>query len=196
MIKKVLAAAVLILLIGILIINVTSESNDDKGINEIDVTGNTDVEGAAIFSPSKSGLEVGQKAPNFKLETLSGKTINLSDLQGKKVFLNFWATWCPPCKKEMPEMQKFYEEHLDEVAILAVNVTGQENSLKAVKEFIKKSKYTYPILLDTELDVSNNYSAITIPTTYFIGTDGLIQQPRKIGPMTHDFMKEMLKKLE
>lgn len=86
MIKKGLAIALLLLLIVFLIINVTGNSNDNKKINEIDVTGNTDVEGVAIYSPSESGLKVGQKAPNFELETIAGETIKLSDLQGKKVF--------------------------------------------------------------------------------------------------------------
>lgn len=174
----------------------TSYSKDNKKANIIDVTGNTDAEGVTIYSPSDSGLEVGQKALDFELETMSGKTIKLSDLQGKKVFLNFWATWCPPCKKEMPEMQKFYKKHSDEVEILAVNVDGQEHSLKTVRKFINKYNYTYPIALDKELSVSSEYSAISIPTTYFIGTDGVIQLPRKVGPMTREFMEEMLKKLE
>ncbi|ASN05614.1 TlpA family protein disulfide reductase [Virgibacillus necropolis] len=195
MIKKVLAGATLMLLTGLLIINITGNSEKNTGKNEIDVTGDTSVEGVAISSSTKSGLEVGMQAPNFELETLSGETVKLSDLQGKKVFINFWATWCPPCKKEMPEMQKFYEQHSDEVEILAVNVTGQENSLKAVRDFSDNFKYTYPILLDKELKVTEEYMAFGLPTTYFIGTDGVVQQPRKIGPMTFDFMKEMLEKL-
>lgn len=93
-------------------------------------------------------------------------------------------------------MQKFYEQRADEVEILAVNVTGQESSLKTVNKFMDKYNYTYPIALDKELTVSDEYSIITIPTTYFIGTDGIIQQPKKIGPMTEEFMGEMLKKLE
>lgn len=196
MMKKVLALALLMVLIVFLIINVTGNSKGNTETNEIDVTGNTDVAGAAIFSPSDSGLKVGQKAPDFELETLSGETIKLSDLQGKKVFLNFWATWCPPCKKEMPEMQKFYEQHSDEVEILAVNVTGQEQSLKAVRAFMEDYNFTYPIGLDKELTVTNKYMVIAYPTTFFIGTDGVIQQKKKVGPMTNYFMKEMLKKLD
>lgn len=196
MIKKVLATAVLMLLIVLLIINVTGESNDDEVTNVVDVTGNTNVEGVAISSPGKSGLEVGDQAPDFELTTLSGETVRLSELRGKKVFINFWATWCPPCKKEMPEMQEFYEKHSDEVEILAINATGQENSIKSVRKFINDYNYTYPILLDKKLKVVENYMAYGLPTTYFIGTDGVVQQPRKVGPMTYDFMEEMLKKLQ
>lgn len=192
MIKKLLAAFILVLLVGILIINVTRISDDDEGRNEVNVTGNTDVEGAAIVSSSKSGLEVGQKAPNFELQTLSGETIKLSDLKGKKVFINFWATWCAPCKEEMPEMQKFYDNHSDELEILAVNVESNPNT---ARKFMKKRNYSYPILLDTNSKVIQLYNISPIPTTYFVGTDGVIQQPRKLGPMTYDFMEEMLNKL-
>lgn len=196
MIKNVLAVAVLALLIGMLIININDEPDDDESGNVIDVTGDTNVEGAAIVSPGGSGLEIGEQAPSFKLETLSGETVKLSELRGKKVFLNFWATWCPPCKKEMPEMQKFHEAHPDDLVILAVNATGQENSVKTVRKFISEYNYNYPILLDKNLDVLKVYSIITIPTTYFIGTDGVIQQSKKMGPMTQVFMEEMLKKLD
>ncbi|ASK63434.1 cytochrome C biogenesis protein [Virgibacillus phasianinus] len=192
MIKKVLAAAILIILVVLLIINVTNKPNNDTGSNEVDVTGNTNVDGAAIVSPSDSGLEVGKKAPDFELETLSGETIKLSDLQGKKVFINFWASWCPPCKKEMPELQEFYKQHSDEIEVLAIT---SENNLKDVREYIDHNSYSFPVLLDKESQVTSNYGVITIPTTYFVGTDGVIQQPKKIGPMTHDFMVEMLEKL-
>lgn len=194
MIKKVTAIAGLLLLISILIINITAKPQSDD--NVINVTGNTDAKGVMITPPGDSGLDVGQIAPEIKLETLSGETVRLSDLKGKKVFINFWATWCPPCKKEMPEMQKFYEEYSDEVEILAVNATGQEKGIKTVEDFIESGNYTYPILLDKKLKVTEDYKAFALPTTYFIGTNGVIQQPRKVGPMTYDFMVEMSEKLK
>ncbi|WP_430785751.1 TlpA family protein disulfide reductase [Virgibacillus flavescens] len=194
MIKKIIALAGILLLVSIVIINIIDKPQADN--NVIDVTGNTEAKGGMITAPGDSGLDVGQLAPEIKLETLSGETIQLSDLKGKKVFINFWATWCPPCKKEMPDMQKFYEEYSDEVEILAVNATGQEKGIKTVKEFIDNDTYTYPILLDKELNVTEDYQAFALPTTYFIGTDGVIQQPRKVGPMTYDFMVEMTEKLK
>src|SRR5690625_5188421 len=71
------------------------------------------------------GLEKGNLAPDFELETIEGETVKLSDYRGEKVMLNFWATWCPPCRAEMPDMQKFHENH-DEGVILAVNLTETE----------------------------------------------------------------------
>ncbi|MEW9676159.1 redoxin domain-containing protein [Lentibacillus sp. L22] len=200
--KQILGIAVIALLAGILIFNFTQRDNDQskEDKNEKTVTVNDDMEtedGAAIVSPdSTSNLEPGSMAPDIELETLEGQAIKLSDLKGKKVFLNFWATWCPPCKEEMPDLQKFYDEHKDDVEIVAVNLTGTENKESDVPKFIDKYDYTFPIYLDKDLSASNTYTTIGIPTTYFIGTDGKIQQPAKSGPMTYDFMNDMLQSLK
>ncbi|SDI57027.1 peroxiredoxin family protein [Natribacillus halophilus] len=76
------------------------------------------------------GLEEGEIAPDFELKTLDGETMRLSDYRGERVMLNFWATWCPPCRAEMPDMQKLYDE--EDVVILAVNMTETENNLEEV----------------------------------------------------------------
>ncbi|WP_188455607.1 redoxin domain-containing protein [Virgibacillus oceani] len=199
MAKRILGIAVIVVLAGAVIINLidlnkekSAEEEESKSVN---VSGDTGAEGAAIVPPGKSGIEPGNLAPDFELETLAGDTVKLSDLQGKKVILNFWATWCPPCKVEMPEMQRFYEEYKDEVEILAVNLTGSEKNEKNVSSFIEQYDYTYPILLDKDSEVSDAYEIAPIPTTYFIGTNGKIQQPRKVGPMTYDYMVEMMHSL-
>ncbi|MFZ3577725.1 redoxin domain-containing protein [Virgibacillus sp. DJP39] len=191
MIKKAIATGILMLLVGLLIINVIN-TNGSSIQKETDVTNSANNGGTAIYSPVESGLEIGQQAPDFELETLAGDKVKLSDLRGKKVFLNFWATWCPPCKEEMPEMQNFYETHSDEVEILAVNVTGEETSVNVVRDFIDKYNYTYPILLDKKSNVFETYVKINvIPTTYFIGKNGIIQG-KKVGPMTYNYMEDML----
>ncbi len=201
MYKRIISVVVLIVLVGIVVLSVVKDNEEDQsknGPDEYDVSGDTDAEGATITSPSDDddGIEVGDMASDFELETLAGEKLKLSDLKGKKVILNFWATWCPPCKVEMPEMQKFYDEHSDEVEIVAVNLTGTETGDKKVQDYIDKYKYTYPIPLDKDSKVSNTYMAITIPTTYFIGTDGKVQQPKHVGPMNYGFMEEMLDKLD
>src|SRR5690625_1361660 len=86
------------------------------------------------------GLEVGNLAPDFELETLEGETVKLSDLKGQKVFLNFWASWCGPCRSEMPDMQKFHEDR-DDVTILAVNVNDRPEN---VDEFLEEYGITFP----------------------------------------------------
>lgn len=123
---------------------------------------------------------------DFELLDLEGNRVRLSDYSDKIVFLNFWATWCPPCKAEMPYMQEIHEEYKD-VAILAVNSTSTElrggtdskKAKKKVAEFIKQEGYTFPVLLDADDDVIENYSGIFpiagIPTTFIIDKKGTIR---------------------
>lgn len=131
------------------------------------------------------GLGIGLQAPDFELETLEGKTVKLSELQGKKVMLNFWATWCPPCKAEMPFMEKFYQEAGDEIEIIAINIDTKND----VAGFAKEMGVTFPILLDKDEQVMKTYQILSIPTTYFIDQDGLIQH-KFIGAMSPEKMRE------
>jgi peroxiredoxin len=146
---------------------------------------------------ANSGLEIGKEAPDFELQTTDGKKMKLSDLKGKKVILNFWATWCPPCKKEMPDLQAFYEKNKQDVVLLAVNYTVSERTSgqEKVRTFAAENGLTFPILYDTTSAVSNTYKIITIPTSYFIDTKGVIRQ-KHIGPMTEAFMQKTVKGLK
>lgn len=117
------------------------------------------------------GLRIGMKAPDFELKNLEGDTVKLSDYTGKKVILNFWATWCPPCKAEIPDFQRYYTEAGDEVQILAVNIDPQND----VKKFVTDTKVTFPVLLDEKDSVNRLYKILTIPTTYFIDEEGIVR---------------------
>lgn len=184
--------AVLVVITGMNIYNETSSNNTEGGTH--DVSGDPNQEGAYIVS-DHDRLEVGDEAPNFELVTLEGEKVQLADLQGKKVFLNFWATWCPPCKEEMPEMQEFYDDYQEEVEVVALNATGTERKEEDVSDFIDEYGYTYPVLLDETGDVTETYKVFSMPTTYFIGTDGTIQKQTHIGPMDYDFMVETMEEL-
>lgn len=119
------------------------------------------------------GLEIGNLAPDFTLETLSGDEMKLSDLRGKKVMVNFWATWCPPCREEIPEMQKFYEE--TDIEILAINLTETEPNIGKIEDFVDEYDMTFPVLLDSELTVADTYQIQPIPTSFMVDTNGIIQ---------------------
>ncbi len=109
---------------------------------------------------------------NFKLENIEGIEKELTDYRGKVVFLNFWATWCGPCRYEMPSMEKLYKEFKDDgLEILAINL-GE--SAPDVGEFMEEYKLSFPALLDTDRSVSLKYGVRSIPTTYLIGRDGNI----------------------
>jgi peroxiredoxin len=142
------------------------------------------------------GVQEGNQAPDFELKTIEGKIMRLSDMAGKKVILNFWATWCPPCKAEMPHMQEFYEEQDGNgVEILAVNLTTAERNQDNITPFVKEYGLTFPILLDTKGEIGEIYQAITIPTSYIIDSTGVIQK-RIVGPMDKDMMKELIKSVK
>jgi peroxiredoxin len=138
------------------------------------------------------GIQEGEKAPDFQLQTLSGKDIKLSDMAGKKVILNFWATWCPPCKAEMPHIQEFYQEQKkNNVVVLSVNETTAEKDPNNVGTFINDYGLTFPVLLDGSGAVGQTYQAFTIPTSYIIDTKGIIQK-KIVGPMDKEMMTELI----
>lgn len=119
------------------------------------------------------GLEKGKQAPDFELNTLDGETVKLSDFRGERVLLNFWATWCPPCRAEMPDMQKFYEDK--DVVILAVDALETERTIDNVHEFAEEFGVTFDILLDENSKALTIYDVISFPTTYMIDSNGIIQ---------------------
>lgn len=129
-------------------------------------------------SGQAQGPEIGKLAPDFELSSLDGQVVSLSDFRGKPVFLNFWATWCGPCRFEMPFIQKMYEGLSSEgLVVLAVNV--QENPTR-VKEFVESFGLTFPVLLATNSEVPLAYNIRGIPATFFIDENGIIQDI-KIG---------------
>jgi thiol-disulfide isomerase/thioredoxin len=142
-----------------------------------------------------TGIKPGNKAPDFELDTLSNGKMSLSEQKGKVVFINIWASWCPPCRAEMPEMESFYKEYGGKRAeILAVNLTDSD-SRDAAQNFTSENKLTFPILLDSSGKVGSVYQAVTIPTTYIINYDGIIVN-KHIGPMDFSTMEKYLKEAE
>ncbi|MFY3793047.1 TlpA family protein disulfide reductase [Ureibacillus sp. MALMAid1270] len=132
-----------------------------------------------------------EEAPDFELQTLSGETVRLSDYRGKKVILNFWATWCPPCKAEMPHMQNFYEEHGDEIEVIAVNLTSRDNGMEGVEKFARDYGLTFKIPLDVDGVYGEQYEIMSIPTTYVLDENGQIFQ-KIIGPMDQNTLESYL----
>ena len=130
---------------------------------------------------------------DFTLEDLNGNKVTLSQLKGKKVFLNFWATWCPPCKAEMPDIEKLYQETKDsDLVILAVNAGDDK---KTVQDFIAKNNYNFSVLLDSDGEVSQLYQVTGIPTSYFIDTEGYLDDGTS-GVIPLESMKKYINKLK
>lgn len=148
---------------------------------------NSESSNSNTSSPQINPNAFNLKVTDFKLKDLNGKEVSLSDLRGKKVFLNFWASWCPPCKAEMPDIERLYEETKDsDLVILAVNLGEDKDT---VKSFIDKNNYKFRILLDSDQTVAEQYSITSIPTSFFIDKNGIIVS-KKIGAMTYEEMKD------
>lgn len=140
-------------------------------------------------------------ALDFTLTDQYGKTHTLSDYKGKTVFLNFWATWCPPCRAEMPEIQNLYENYQssgdDSVVILGVAGPGMgsEKSVDGIKDFLKKNGYTYPVVMDDTGNVFMEYGVYSYPTTFMINKDGNVFGYAS-GQLSEDVMKNIIKQTQ
>lgn len=149
------------------------------------------------------GLTAGPTAPsckaphgkaqlNLKLKDMNGATVNLADFKGKVILLNFWATWCGPCKVEIPEFVRAYEAHKDKgFVVLGVSIDDTPDQLK---EFAKEFKISYPMLLNQE-SVEQAYGPIYgVPISFFIGRDGLICR-KQMGEVKKEMLEQELRSL-
>jgi thiol-disulfide isomerase/thioredoxin len=161
------------------------------------------VVGILIFIGSSKSLNkvevraaVGFTAPDFTLKDQKGNNVKLSSFRGKAVFINFWATWCGFCKMEMPSIEKVYEKRKDEIIILAINWTSTEKepgkqSADIVKDFIRLTGYTFPVLLDVDGKIAEDYLVRGIPVNFFIDKNGIITA-KHIGAMTEDMINDYI----
>lgn len=135
-------------------------------------------------------IDIGNEAPNFTLNNLSGETVSLEDYRGKTVLINFWGTECPFCVKEMPDLNNLYINHMNEdFEVLAINVGESE---KKVKKFLNDEDYQFTILLDDKADIAVKYMVTGIPMSIMIDEEGIIRVV-KVGLMSYDTMEEMFK---
>jgi thiol-disulfide isomerase/thioredoxin len=130
-----------------------------------------DVENAQEKPRPTMGLQAGQIPPSLALETLSGELFSEAELEGKKVVINFWATWCGPCRMEMPDMVRVAEEYKEDLVVLAVNVAEDESE---VESFVQEFEMDFPVLLDRTGELTSQFQVLAIPTTYFLNSDGTI----------------------
>jgi len=122
-------------------------------------------------------------APDLLLQNLSGQEISFRDFQGQAIILNFWATWCPPCKAEMPDLQKVYLQFQGRgLVVIGINRTDQEN-YSEVPDFIQANEITFPVLLDPTGEIAKKYNVSALPTTFFIQPDGIINKVIIGGPL-------------
>ena len=153
-----------------------------------------------VTASLKEEPKVGSLAPDFELKDIAtGEMVKLSSLRGRPVWINFWATWCPPCREEMPEMEKIYSEYKDRnLAILGVDVQESE---QAVKEFTRSLELTWTFMIDPNGAITDRYFVGGLPSHYFVDREGVIQAvhvggltnmsgTRKIDP--RDYLKKIV----
>lgn len=146
--------------------------------------------GATSFTMTEAPF-VGHLAPDFTLTSLDGETVTLSDYIGRPVVLNYWATWCPPCRIEMPHLQQASEQYGGRVTFLGIN---QAEGEQLIRDFRDEYDLTYPLLLDPNLTAHNLYSAINLPTTVFIDADGVVREVI-VGAVNTAVLQDRLERL-
>lgn len=124
-------------------------------------------------APPAPTVRVGSVAPDFTLKTFSGEEITLTDLRGKVVVINFWATWCPPCREEMPSMERLYQRMQGKpFEMLAINV--EEDARQVLGTFLQKTPHSFPIPLDTNRQAQELYRVYRFPETFIADPNGIV----------------------
>lgn len=145
--------------------------------------------GIKLGAASGAAPKIGEVAPEFTLLDVNGKPTGLSDFRGKTVVMNFWATWCPPCRKEFPELVKLHDRNVDR-GLVVLGVDLQE-SPDIVRNFLNEFGANYPVVIDTKGDVASQYRLLGLPTTYFIDGEGVIRA-QHVGLLTEDILTKKL----
>lgn len=141
-------------------------------INVID-TGPLDTVSDEVSVTDAQTDSVDYTAPNFTVADIDGNAVSLTDYFGKPIVLNFWASWCPPCKSEMPHFDSAAAEYNGEITFLMVNMTdGSRETVEVAAAYIAEQGYTFPVLYDIDTDAAMTYSVYSLPTTYFIDSAG------------------------
>jgi len=148
---------------------------------------------AAVIAEAVQKPEVGYLAPHFSLTGLDNQVYKVEGKRNKPVILNFWASWCGPCRLEAPDLQKLYEKYKDEIDVYGINVTSND-SPEAASAFVQTYKLTFPIPMDVAGTVSNRYLIQAFPTTYVVDTQGVVRK-KIIGMIDAGTLELELRKL-
>lgn len=142
-----------------------------------------------------SAPQAGFSAPDFTLKTPAGESYTLSELKGKAVLVNLWATWCPPCRAEMPAIQEIYNEYKAQgFIVLAINMTAQDNPLE-IAPFLNKYNLNFPVLLDETGETGKAYQLRSLPSSFFIDRAGIISEVVIGGPMAEALLRTRVEEI-
>ena len=184
------ASVLALLLVFAVAILIANGPGPAKPIYEPPPPGATDV--PVISSVSQSGAPTkGSVPPNFEwTDPVTKQTVSLASLKGKSVWINFWGTWCPPCRAEMPAMEKVYSKHKDDLVILGVSMAPRDYP-GLVSDFLKENRYSWTFIHDDDQALAMRYQAGSIPMSYFIGPDGIIKAV-SMGAIPENLMEDFI----
>lgn len=153
---------------------------------------------AFMMTGAATGTEEAQPAPNFTLKSLDGRDVTLDEFRGKYLLINFWATWCGPCKIEMPSLEALYQKFKDD-GLALIGISNDMFGARVVKPYVEASKISFPVLLDQRLTVSYKFGVVNLPTTFLVNPKGeiigILHGPEDWGkPATLRYFENLLKK--
>ena len=150
----------------------------------------TQMQDLHLFVPQK-----GFQAPDFTLSGIQGEPFTLSEFKGQSVLVNFWASWCPPCRAEMPAMERVYQDYASRgFEILAINASNQDN-LENVNNFFIEYGLSFPILFDQDGKIQKLYQVSALPTSFFIDSQGIVHEVVVGGPMSEALLRSRVEEL-
>lgn len=173
------------IVVGLIVVGVVYAMNwtgTDAGATSVDVA----------FNNAYPAPRVGGTPTDFSVLGLDGKTIRLSDFRGQPVWLNFWATWCPPCRAEMPDINAVYAEYAPKGLVILALSLGEDG--ETVRQYVQKAEMKFTVGLDSRREIASIYRVAGIPTHIFIDRDGVIRD-MQVGGMSRDTMKKKLEKV-
>ena len=166
-----------------------SDSDSDAADNSEQASDPSDETGTASGDSEPDSDEL-STAPDFTVYDIDGNEVKLSDYFGKPIVLNFWASWCGPCKSEMPEFNEMYYELDGEVIFLMVNMTdGSRETVESASEYVSEEGFSFPVMYDTAQDAAYTYAVYSLPTTYFLDDEGYLIA-RAVGAIDKDTLQQ------
>jgi peroxiredoxin len=163
--------------LGLMLLQLRPQTSRFRAIGTVTETGEQEASsGEDTHTDHENGAFIGKKAPDFTLPALDGGSVTLSELRGKPVVINLWASWCQPCRTEIPELLRAYSAHKEEgLIVLGVNVASQDTVVD-VREFVETFNITFPVLLDENDVVTTAYHMRGIPVSIFVDRDDSVRR--------------------